>query len=350
MTPAQFLGGIAKKAPPPVLLFLGPDLYDRDRCRRALLEKVLPPEERGEGYVRHDLSEVSLANVIDDAGAMSLFANRRLIWCASAEAALPRRLTEDAEEKDGGLQALRAYLANPSPDVTLVFDVNRYHFEGDDKAKVDRVRKFYADIQAVVEFPHYTEDAARDLAAQLAAEGALRLGRAELDLIVEALGANATRIATELEKLRLFKKPGDAVTSADIERMIPDARATNIFALVNALGRGDRMTSLDLLETLTREGEYLPLALSFLGTQFRLGLAAAEAGLRGSGAVQAHFSKLGVPMWKARADQVAQTAAHFSKSRLEAAIAAVYEADKALRDTRPDDQVVMERLVWKLTA
>ena len=49
--------------------------------------------------------------------------------------------------------------------------------------------------------------------------------------------------------------------------LVPDARATNIFALVNAMGRRDRARSLEILDTLTREGEYLPLALAFLSAQ-----------------------------------------------------------------------------------
>ena len=65
---------------------------------------------------------------------------------------------------------------------------------------------------------------------------------------------------------------------------MPDARATTIFALVNALGRRDRARALEVLDTLTREGEYLPLALAFLSAQFRLALVAREAGLKSSAA------------------------------------------------------------------
>ena len=66
----------------------------------------------------------------------------------------------------------------------------------------------------------------------------------------------------------------------DISALVPDARATTIFALVNALGRRDRKRSLQILDTLTRDGEYLPLALAFLSTQFRMALVSKETGLR----------------------------------------------------------------------
>jgi DNA polymerase-3 subunit delta len=104
------------------------------------------------------------------------------------------------------------------------------------------------------------------------------------------------------------------------------------------------------LDTLLREGEYLPLALTFLATQFRLALVAHEAKLRTSQQIQAHFSKHGIRIWRDRAEQIYQTVSAFSSERLTRAIEKVAWADRALRDARPDDRVVMEELVFSLTA
>ena len=90
--------------------------------------------------------------------------------------------------------------------------------------------------------------------------------------------------------------------------------------------------------------------MSFLGTQFRLALAAREAGLRSPQQIQAHFARQGVPMWGSRAEQVFQTVSSFSKKRLLAALKLIFQADKSLRDTRPDDRVVMEEFILRLTA
>jgi len=128
------------------------------------------------------------------------------------------------------------------------------------------------------------------------------------------------------------------------------AQATTIFALVAALGRGDRSRSLEILDTLSREGEYMPLALTFLSTQFRMALAAREAGLRGAGQIQAHFNKVGVRIWPERARQIEQTVEAFPKARLERAAQKLFEADRSLRDARPDDRVIMEEMILSLTA
>ncbi len=98
-----------------------------------------------------------------------------------------------------------------------------------------------------------------------------------------------------------------------------------------------------------RDGEYLPLALSFLATQFRFAIAAKEARLTSAQAVQGHFTKQGVPMWRARAEQIYQTAAAFQLPQMRMAIQWIFQADRGLRDIRPDDRTVMEQFILKLT-
>ena len=351
MTPEQFLISLKKQAPAPVYLFLGPDGYERDRCRRALREAALPPDLREDGFTRLDLDEESLSAVLDDANSLSLFSSERLLWVSGAEGALPRRLTstEDKDPADATSQ-LKQFIKNPAPGVTIVFDSHRFDFEGEDKAKTERVRKFYAAIPNIVEFPRATPASARQLVTKLAAERKLTMGASEIELLVETLNADATRLANELEKLSLYCGPGGVVTLDLIANLVPNARSSNVFALVSAIGRGDRLMSLSVLDTLVQDGEYLPLALTFLATQFRLALVAHEAGVKNAFQIQSHFQKLGVAMWKSRADQVAETVAKMPRGKLARAIRHLYAADQAFREPRPDDRSVMENLVWKLTA
>jgi DNA polymerase-3 subunit delta len=357
MTAQQFLARLKQQGPAPAYLFLGPEPYQREFCRASLIQRVLPgTEERASGVTRHDLDEVSLAEVIEDACSPSLFAPRRVLVISSAEAALPRTraAAEETEEESGahkgGAAALASYLANPTPDVVLVFEAARYSFEGEDKRKIERVRKFYSAVPEEVEFPQMSADQARHFAENLARRAELKIGPAELDQLVDALGGEAARIAAEIEKLRIWAAGGRAIGAAEISELVPEARESTLFALVAALGRNDRAAALDILDTLVRQSEYLPLALSFLATQFRLALAAKEAGLRTPQQIQAHFSKQGMPMWGSRAEQVYQTLTSFSRARLQAALATIHAADRSLRDTRPDDRVVMEDFILRLTA
>jgi DNA polymerase-3 subunit delta len=348
LSPDQFLQRIRKNPPADAYLFLGSELYQLDACRRALVERVLGPEDRENGLARFDLTDTALATVLDDARSLSLFAANRVIWVSGAEAALPRGRASSAEESASAGE-LADYLRHPTPGTALVFESSRYDFEGEDRTKLERVQKLYAAIPDVIECRPYTLEAARQLAQDLAKQTGLQIGLSEIGLLVDSLGADAGRIANELEKLSLYAGAGRKVTADDIARLVPSAQASNIFTLVSALGRGDRKRSLDSLDTLLREGEYLPLALTFLATQFRLAMVAHEAGLRNSQQIQAYFTKQGIRIWRDRAEQVSQTLAAFPGEKLPRAIEKLFWADKALRDTRPDDRVVMEDLVFSLT-
>lgn len=349
MTPEQFLQKIQRGTPAPAYLFLGPESYQRGLCRRALTDRVLTPEEREEGLTRHDLDETSLNAVLDDARALSLFAPRRLIWVTNAEAALPKRMTGGDDDEQPGASALKRYVREGGSGTVVVFEASRFAFDGEEKAKLERVQKFYGPIPEQIEFRPYTAESARRLAQELARAAGLQLGISELGLLIEVLGGDAARIASEIEKLRLYAGVHRRITADDIRDLVPNAQATTIFTMAAALGRGDRKRSFESLEVLLREGEYLPLALTFLGTQLRLAKVAQEANLRGAQQIQTHFTKLGIRIWRDRAEQVYQTLSVFSKERLDDAIGKIYWADKALRDTRPDDRLVMEELVLSLT-
>jgi DNA polymerase-3 subunit delta len=352
MTPDQFLARVKKGVIAPAYLFLGTEAYGRDRCREALTNAMLAPEDREAGLAQYDLRESALADVVEDARSLSLFASKRVILVANAEMALPKMKSSEEDEEDtdspapAGAQSLDEYMKDPTPGVVLLFEATRFDFEGEEKRRLDRVRKFYASVAETVELRRYSLDEASLEAQNLAARAGLSIDRTSLDLLVEALGADMARIAVEIEKLRLYGKP---IGDDEIATLVPEARATTIFALVSALGRRDRRRSLQILDTLTRDGEYLPLALSFLSTQFRMALVSKESGLRSAQQIQGHFTRLGVPVWGSRAEQIYQTVAKFSKEQLELGMKLIFEADRDMRSTRPDDRIVMEKFIFALT-
>jgi DNA polymerase III subunit delta len=353
MTPEQFLARIEKQALAPAYLFLGQEGYQRRLCKDALIRRILPEDAREDGLTQVDLENTALAEVLDDARSLSLFARERLIWVQSAELALPRRLTgsedgEDSEKpKDSGLAA---YLKAATPGTVLVFECSRYDFTGDDRAKLERVEKFYSAVPVSVEFRHFTPESSRYLAQELAAKHKLKIGGAELATLLDAVAGDASRLAAEIEKLSLFVGTERKVSSEDLQALVPNAAQSTIFALVNALGRRDRPGALRSLDILVREGEYLPLALTFLSTQFRLALALKEARITSSQQALGFFSKMGVRMWRERAEQIGATAAAFTAERLSKAIAMIYETDKKFREGYRDDRVIMETLVVGLTS
>lgn len=353
MSPEQFLARIPKQPPAPAYLFLGQESYHRRACKTALLDRVLPGDLRTEGLTQIDLENTKLPEVLDDARSLSLFSSDRIIWITSAELALPRRLTSGSDEAEDGERSggsdVATYLKAPTPGTVLVFECSRYDFAGEDRPKLERVQKFYSAVPAVVEFHQFTPESSRFLAQQLAKESQLKLGGGELAKLLDAVGGDAARLSAEIEKLALFVGRERVVTMDDLRTLVPNAAQSTIFALVHSLGKRDRAGALKSLDILIREGEYLPLALAFLSTQFRLALAAKEARISSVPQALSFFAKIGVRMWRDRAEQVVGTANTFTHERLAQAVASIYETDKKFREGYKDDRIVMECLVMGLT-
>jgi DNA polymerase III subunit delta len=352
VTPAQFLGRVKRGEVPPVALFLGQEGYNRKRCRAAVVAAVATA--CGVAPETFDAGETSLAAIIDDARAMSLFASERLMFVVNAEAAMPRAnrtAATPAEDEDegagvpGDAGVLGAYVGSPTPGVILIFEASRWDFEGEDKVKIERARKFYGAIPDPVEFHSFTVGDARAELDRMARAMKVQLDPAAAETLVEALGADVGRISVELEKLALYGKP---IGADELPLLVPDARQSTIFVLVSALGRRDRARALEALEALVREEEYLPLALTFLATQFRTALVVKEANLRSAQQVQGYFQRQGTQMFGSRAEQLWATAAKFSTKQLERGLKLIFEADRDLRSARPDDRTVMESFVVKL--
>ena len=124
MTPAQFLARMKRKEIAPAYLFLGAEAYQGRRCREALLDAMLGPDERENGLAQYDLNG-SLARAGGGRRALAFAVCR-----ATRHSGLQRRSrapparnrkkkTKPTGPAAGGARELAAYMKDPSPGVVL---------------------------------------------------------------------------------------------------------------------------------------------------------------------------------------------------------------------------------------
>ena len=349
MKPKAFLRALqAGDRPAPGVLLLGPEMFFRDRCRKALRQAVLGdvgPDD--DGLVDIDLKEQSIAHLLDETRSLSLFASSRLVYGRNAEGALPKGRGKVANDP---ADALKAYFKDPTPGVTVVIECTRFDpAERDEKAKLERVAKLFAAVPQVVELDRLSRSDALKGCALLADKMGLDIEREALTELVEMLGADMARLENELQKLKLYR-PDGLVTRQDLELMTPEARQSGAFELTDALARKDRSRALELIDTLSKSGAYWPMQITLLASLFRQALAVKEIGGRNSRALASELSRRGMRIWPSRAEQLAGMAAQFSRDGLREALVALFEADRDLRRERPDDRLILEQLVLRLTA
>ncbi len=327
-------------------LFLGNEMFFRDRCRQALRKAVIGDDE--EGFVEVDLKKEPLTRLLDETRSLSLFATSRLVVGINAEAALPRARSAAAEQIR---EELAAYFADPTPGVVVALECTRYDArERDDKAKAERVAKFYDAVPVKVEMDRLSAEDTFRACRALAERKGLKASPDVLAELTDMMGGDLARLESELEKLSLFVSGDRELTREELELLTPEARQGGVFELTDALARKDRSRALDIVHTLAAGGAYWPMQLTLLASLFRQALAARELGARDSRQLVAALQRVGVRIWPGRAQQLLGVARQFSKAELERALGRFFEADRDLRRERPDDRLIMERLIVDLTA
>lgn len=353
MTPRAFLQHFRNEGKPASgYLFLGAEQFYRDRCRAALRKAVLGEPPDPQGLTEIDLKEQSLSRLIDDARTPSLFAPSRLIVARNVENVLPR----GGAKANPGRDMLREYFADPTPGAVVLLEATRHDGrDRDGKAALERAAKFFADVPQTVELKALSMQESVKAAEVLARRANLAVEKSVLVEFVEMLAGDVAKIENNLQKLALYAAPASgesapaAVTSRDIELLVPEARQSGLFDFSEALARRDRMRALELLDTMSKAGVYWPMQLNLIAGLFRQALAANELGLRNAGAVGSKLGSYGLRLWPVRARQVAEIASRFSAAELERALIALFEADRELRSSNPGERIVMEHLVVRLT-
>jgi len=351
MKPREILQNLGRSAAGPGYLFLGNEQYFRDRCRLALRKAVLGEQDGAEGsadgVTEFNLNERPIEELIDDARTLSLFGGPRLIVGRHAESVLPR----GAGVKAVPPPELARYFGDPTPGTTILLEAARYDWSSrDDKSKLERVAKFYAAVPVQVDLEHLSERDALAGAQSIAKRLGLSIAPDVLTELAEMLGNDLARISNDLDKLSLYAGPGRQVTREDIELLVPEARQRGMFEFSDALAHKDRGRALDILDTLAQGGEYWPMQINLLAGLFRQALIVKEERLTNPNQVSGAFQKRGMRIWPARARQILDMARQFTIDELESALIELFKADRDLRRERPDDRIIVEQLVVRLTA
>ena len=297
--------------------------------------------------VEIDLKEQPLGDLIEEARTLSLFGTNRLVVGRNAELGLPKSAGRAAT---AAKRMVTDYFADPVPGTTLVLLAVRFDSqERSDRDKLKRLAKFFESVPVRIDLQALSVAEARFVGKVLSGRMGLKIHEKSIAHLVDMLGADAFRIENELEKLSLYVGKDREVTEEVLELLVPEARQSGVFQFSEALAERDRSKALRVLDTMSKAGMYWPMQLNLIAGLFRQALAAKELNLRGERQIRAKLGAMGLRIWPDRARQLAGIVSRFRVEELRDALVALFEADRGLRSSRPDDRVLVEMLVMKLT-
>ncbi len=324
---------IARGELDPIYCLHGAERFLVDRCLDALKAAALGAEGSGKGAAAafnldaFDVKESGLRPVLAAARTLPMFAKRRLVLGRGVDAC-----------KGEELEPLVAYAADPNPSTCLVLVAE----------KVDGRLKAFAALKKagyLHEFPRLRD---REVAAWVGREAAARkigLDPEAASALADAAGPDLGRLVIALEQLALFAGPGARITRKEVEALVPESRERGVFELTKAIGDGDRDRALALVASMLRNREP-PLRIQFmLLRQIRQIWRAKE--LAAAGAPRGEIAaRVGISPYFL--DDVLAPARRMSTAALERSYRRLYEADRSLKSSRIDPELLLTRLVRNL--
>src|SRR5215470_12528383 len=154
----RFASEVAGRKLRPGYVFIGDEVFFRDQCRQALIEHLVPADLRDFSLHDLDLSDVSVAEVINRARTASLMAPFQVFFIRGVKNLYTRG--SHAEE----FAAIESYLKDPNPDAVLIFvadhisipaDVRRMEMQ--DRDRYERIRETLGEYCGVVELARVEE-------------------------------------------------------------------------------------------------------------------------------------------------------------------------------------------------
>lgn len=351
----RFLTELRENRLRPGYVFAGDEVFLFERCRKAILKALVPPEMRDFCLTELDLAETKIFEALDLARTPSLMAPFQVFFIRNVKTLYTRGAKKDE------FAAIEAYFKASNPQALIVFVADHIHIPADarrmsmeDKNRYERLRETLGEWCGMVELARVDE---ADALRWLNGESKQRQVQIDSDAareLIDALGADMMLVAGELEKLVLFVGEKRHITLGDVETMVLAAKQRSLYELTDAISAKDKARALALLHGLLNAsdgGEDSAIGhLYMLAKTFRQMLVIVEKNVRDSRAIwQALWQGFRMPPFAAEA-LIRQARRYKSRRELTRALRLIARADLELRSQPPDKRLVLERLVLELAS
>jgi DNA polymerase-3 subunit delta len=359
----RFLAEIAGPGLRPGYVLAGDEVFLYDRCRKGVLEALVPTDLRDFCLHDLDLADTSIFEILDRAQTPSLMAPFQVFFVRGLKALY----TRGAKKEE--FAAIDAYFRSPNPQALILFVADHLRIPTDlrkmdmqDKDRFERIRETLGDWCGTVELARVDEADAIRWVTESATARKVRFDPDAARQLVDALGADMMLVASEFEKLLLYvTAPANAtdtiarnhVTLGDVETMVLAAKQRSLYELTDAISSKDRVRALALLHGLLNAsdgGEDAAIGhLYMLARTFRQMLIIVEKNVRDSRAIwQVLWQGFRMPPFAAE-DLIRQARRYKSRRELTRALRLVARADLELRSSPANKLLVLERLVLDLS-
>ncbi len=201
----------------PIYLLSGEETYLIDELVTGLSENVLDPEAQEYGLFTYYGKDTSAPDLISACHQTSFFSPKIMVV-----------LKEAQDLRD--FKSLDSYFETPNPSCTLVIAYKN--------KKVDSRTKAYkaaAKSGVVFDSRRLYDNEVRSWLKTYTEQSKLKIQPPEIELLITYLGSDLSKLANEIEKLRLNLEEGATIKGEDIEKYTGISKEYNVYAISKAI-------------------------------------------------------------------------------------------------------------------
>lgn len=325
---------------PTVYLFFGDDDFAMAEAVHSLTSKFDDPSGADMNTERFDATDLAWSKFVEVSTSMPFLAERRLIIVDNAS-----KLVSRAEDRERALA-----LFSSLPPTTRLVLLDSVELRGRDPiAQYKKRSHLYTWAQEHPKssysqpfvkptgpaFVHWVIQRVKGFEGDISNQAAQRLA--------EAVAEDLYLADQEIQKLLAYVDYRRPIESADVERLTPLYRQSDVFAMVDAVGARDATQALAHLHELL-QSEDPRYAFAMIARQFRLLLQAKEALIAGKD------PKSALSLHPYVAGKVARQARNFKLAQLETTLHQLYQLDLNSKTGRAELNTALDQLIVRLAS
>jgi DNA polymerase III subunit delta len=328
---------IKNKQTSPIYLIWGTELYLAEEAVRTI-SSLLAPDERDFNLSIHNLDEISVQEVMEDAETMPFLGERRIVVMKNA---VFLTAAKDKAKIEHDLKIFENYIQNPADYTTLVIVVP--YEKLDERKKIVKQIKSQAEIIQVSQLSN--ETAERWLVKEAETLN-VSLEKEAIELLLSRLGTKMAVLAKEIEKMALFVGKNGTITKETVDELVARTLEDDVFGLVDHVVHKRTEQALRSFYDLMKQNQE-PIQIHALITrQFRIINGVKELHKKGYGEKQiASILKLHPYAVKLAAKHASQ----FDETFLRHCLNEFAETDYKMKTGQMDKTLLLEMEIIKLS-
>lgn len=285
--------------------------------------------------IKYDMEVTSLSHVLEDAITVPFLEDLKIIILKN-----PKFLTKTNTTSKEDTKAFIRYLKNPVDTTILMIDATNTII-----AQSNEIYKMLRNVAKIIDYPEPEEIELKGWIVRSFDSNSIDIKDDALNLLLEYIGDDQPRLATEIEKLTSYIGKGGTIRQSDIRLLVSKDVSNEVYHLIKAIIQKDLDQTYAIYSNLITHTKDALTIIALISNKFKELISTYK--LLKYGYSQSDIAKF-YNVTTGKAYYLVQEAKAFKLSDLEYYIEKLSELDYQIKSGKIDKNIGLELLLLKL--